>query len=66
MASWYSAFACSKLPRLAKRMPELVQRLPLWIEYKWEIIPLETWDHHLDFITQYRVELGLKYLIDSN
>ena len=47
-------------------MPELVQRLPLWIEYKWEIIPLETWDHHLDFITQYREELGLKYLIDSN
>ena len=45
---------------------ELVQRLPLWIEHKWEIIPLETWDHHLDFITQYREELGLKYLIDCN
>ncbi|MBB15996.1 hypothetical protein CMK22_12040 [Candidatus Poribacteria bacterium] len=45
---------------------ELVQRLPLWIEHKWEIIPLETWDHHLDFINQYREELGLKYLIDRD
>ncbi|MBB15653.1 hypothetical protein CMK22_10290 [Candidatus Poribacteria bacterium] len=46
-----------------EEVTELVQRLPFWIEHEWEILPLETWNHYLDFLTQYREEMGLKYLI---
>ena len=29
---------------------ELVQSLPFWIVHQWEIVPLESWSHHLGFI----------------
>jgi uncharacterized protein YciI len=29
---------------------ELVQSLPLWLVHKWEITPIESWAHHLDFV----------------
>ena len=30
---------------------ELVQGLPFWILHQWEITPLESWSHHLGFIS---------------
>ena len=29
---------------------ELVQSLPFWLLHKWEITPLESWAHHLQFV----------------
>jgi muconolactone delta-isomerase len=29
---------------------ELVQSLPLWMAHKWEITPLESWAHHLEYV----------------
>ena len=29
---------------------ELLHSLPLWIVHQWKVTPLESWDHHLDFI----------------
>ena len=29
---------------------ELVQTLPFWLAHRWEIIPLESWSHHIDFL----------------
>jgi len=29
---------------------DLVHSLPMWLAHKWKITPLESWDHHLDFV----------------
>lgn len=29
---------------------ELVQSLPLWMAHQWEITPLESWGHHLEYV----------------
>ena len=29
---------------------ELVQSLPFWMAHRWEIAPLESWEHHLKFV----------------
>jgi muconolactone delta-isomerase len=29
---------------------ELVQSLPFFMAHRWEITPLESWSHHLDFV----------------
>ena len=29
---------------------ELVQSLPFWMAHRWEITPLESWEHHLKFV----------------
>ena len=29
---------------------DLVHSLPFWMAHRWEITPLESWDHHLDFV----------------
>ena len=38
---------------------ELLQSLPFWAEHRWEVVPLETWSHHLDYLTKLREQLGL-------
>ena len=29
---------------------ELVQGLPFWLAHQWEITPLESWEHHVQFL----------------
>jgi uncharacterized protein YciI len=29
---------------------DLVHGLPFWMAHRWEITPLETWAHHLEFV----------------
>ncbi|HHZ89355.1 TPA: hypothetical protein EYN65_02165 [Candidatus Poribacteria bacterium] len=38
---------------------ELIQGLPFWMEHRWEVVPLETWGHHLDYLTNLKEQLGL-------
>ena len=38
---------------------ELIQSLPFWAEHRWEVVPLETWSHHLDYLTKLKEQLGL-------
>ena len=28
----------------------LIQALPFWGRHKWQVTPLESWDHHVDFL----------------
>lgn len=30
---------------------EIVQSVPFWMMHQWEITPLESWSHHLGFIS---------------
>ena len=38
---------------------QLLQGLPVWMEHRWEVVPLETWETHLDFLTNLKEQLGL-------
>ena len=29
---------------------DLVQSLPFWMAHQWEIMPLESWEHHIKFV----------------
>ena len=41
------------------KVTELIQSLPFWAEHRWEVVPLETWSHHLDYLTKLKEQLGL-------
>ena len=29
---------------------DIVHKLPFWMAHRWEVTPLESWAHHLDFV----------------